>query len=90
MAFRASYSGLSQAVLLAPGVTKAWSVKAIIAHVTTWEEEALKHLPAILEGRKPPRYSVVYGGIDAYIGERDWRQAIAEQRAQGRECALMG
>jgi hypothetical protein len=64
MAFRESYAGLSQAVLLAAGVTKAWSVKDIIAHVTTWEEEALKHLPAILEGRKPPRYSVVYGGID--------------------------
>jgi hypothetical protein len=65
-AFRESYAGLSQAVLLTPGVTKAWSVKDIIAHVTTWEEEALKHLPAILEGRKPPRYSIVYGGIDAF------------------------
>ena len=34
--------------------------------MTTWEEEALKHLPAILDGRKPPRYSVTYGGIDAF------------------------
>ena len=49
-----------------PGVTGAWSVRDIIAHVTTWEEEALKHLPAILEGRRPPRYSVTYGGIDAF------------------------
>jgi hypothetical protein len=65
-AFRESYAGLSQSILLAPGVTKAWSIKDIIAHVTTWEEEALKHLPAILEDRKPPRYSVVYGGIDAF------------------------
>jgi hypothetical protein len=65
-AFRDSYAGLSQSVLLEPGVTKAWSVKDIIAHVTTWEEEALKHLPAILEGQRPPRYSVVYGGIDAF------------------------
>ena len=55
-----------EAALLEPGVTKAWSVKDIIAHVTTWEEEALKHLPGILEGRRPPRYSVVYGGIDAF------------------------
>ena len=30
------------------GVTGSWSVKDIIAHVTTWEEEALKHLPLIL------------------------------------------
>lgn len=49
-----------------PGVTKAWSVRDIIAHVTTWEEEALKHLPAILAGRKPPRYSVTYRGIDRF------------------------
>ena len=25
-----------------------WSVKDILAHVTTWEEEALKYLPLIL------------------------------------------
>jgi hypothetical protein len=65
-AFRDSYAGLSVSVLLEPGVTQAWSVKDIIAHVTTWEEEALRHLPAVLEGRRPPRYSVMYGGIDAF------------------------
>jgi len=66
LAFRASYAGLSEAELLEPGVTGAWSIRDIIAHVTTWEEEALKHLPAVLEGRRPPRYSVTYGGIDAF------------------------
>ena len=66
VAFKDSYAGLSQSDILEPGVTKAWSVRDIIAHVTTWEEEALKHLPAILEGRRPPRYSVTYGGIDAF------------------------
>ena len=65
-AFKASYAGLSDSELLKPGVTGAWSVRDIIAHVTTWEEEALKHLPLILEGGKPPRYSVTYGGIDAF------------------------
>ena len=64
--FTSAYAGLSDAELLAPGVTKVWSVRDIIAHVTTWEEEAVKHLPAILEGRRPPRYSVLYGGIDAF------------------------
>ncbi len=34
--------------------------------MTWWEEEALKHLPLILTGAKPPRYSVTYGGIDAF------------------------
>lgn len=66
IAFTASYAGLSDAQLLEPGVTGAWSVRDIIAHVTTWEEEALQHLPAVLENRRPPRYSVTYGGIDAF------------------------
>jgi hypothetical protein len=66
MDFTSSYAGLSSAALLEPGVTRAWSVRDIIAHVTTWEEEALKHLPAILEGGRPPRYSTAYGGIDAF------------------------
>lgn len=66
LAFRASYAGLSDAQLLEPGVTGAWSIRDIIAHVTTWEEEALNHLPAVLENRRPPRYSVTYGGIDAF------------------------
>src|SRR5438132_7225363 len=52
--------------MLEPGVTGAWSVRDIIAHVTTWDEEALKHLPLVLKGGKPPRYSLTYGGIDAF------------------------
>jgi hypothetical protein len=48
-----------------PGIAGAWSVKDILAHVTTWEEEALKYLPLIIEGRRPPRY-ITYGGIDAF------------------------
>lgn len=66
LAFLASYAGLSDTELLEPGVTGAWSVRDIIAHVTTWEEEAIKHLPLVLAGGKPPRYSVAYGGIDAF------------------------
>jgi hypothetical protein len=61
-----SYAGLSDSELLEPGVTGDWSVRDIIAHVTWWEEEALTHLPAILAGRRPPRYSTTYGGIDAF------------------------
>src|SRR5882672_5640041 len=64
--FRESYAGLSGSQLIAPGVTGNWSVKDILAHVTTWEEEALKHLPLILRGEKPPRYSIAYGGINAF------------------------
>jgi len=46
-------------------VTGDWSVKDILAHVTTWEGEALTHLPLIIAGGRPPRY-VTYGGIDAF------------------------
>ena len=66
VAFQQSYAGLSDAELLEPGVSGAWSVKDIIAHVTWWEEEALTHLPHIAAGGRPPRYSVTYGGIDAF------------------------
>jgi len=68
-----SYAGLSDAELTEPGVTGAWSVKDIIAHVTVWEEEALTHLPAILEGMKPPRYSVTHGGINAFNAQMTQR-----------------
>jgi hypothetical protein len=66
LAFNASYAGLSEAQLMQAGVTGAWSVRDIIAHVTTWEDEALTHLPLILEDGTPPRYSVQHGGIDAF------------------------
>src|SRR5918994_1438050 len=64
--FKESYADLSDAQMMEPGVTGHWSVKDILAHVTWWEEEALKHLPLILKGGRPPRYSVTYGGIDAF------------------------
>lgn len=66
VAFRTSYLGLSEPQLSVPGVVGNWSVRDIIAHVTTWEEEALKHLPLIMKDGKPPRYSVTYGGINAF------------------------
>ncbi len=64
-ALKESYAGLSDPRLTEPGVTGEWSVKDILAHVTTWEREALKHLPLIIAGGRPPRY-VSYGGIDAF------------------------
>ncbi|MGH7605354.1 MAG: DUF305 domain-containing protein [Gemmatimonadaceae bacterium] len=64
--FEDSYDGLADEQLLVSGVTGQWSVRDIIAHVTWWEEEALKHLPLIRTGGRPPRYSVKYGGINAF------------------------
>jgi Protein of unknown function (DUF1706) len=72
--FHESYSGLSDSQMLNSGVTGDWSVRDILAHVTTWEQEALTHLPTILEGGKPPRYSVTHGGINGF------NRIMAEQK----------
>ena len=64
--FEESYAGLSPEQLMTPNVTGKWSVRDIIAHVTWWEEEALKHMPLILEGGTAPKYSDKYGGIDDF------------------------
>jgi hypothetical protein len=61
-----SCAGLTEQQLAEPGVAGDWSVKDILAHVTTWEEEALEQLPVIAQGGKTRRYSVSYGGIDAF------------------------
>ena len=65
-ALKEAYAGLPEARLTEAGVAGEWSVKDILAHVTTWEEEALKHLPLIIKGGRPLRYSIKYGGIDAF------------------------
>lgn len=86
--FQESYAGLSEAQLLMPGVAGTWSVRDIIAHVTWWEEEALKHLPVIHEGKRPPRYSVTYGGINAFnalMTEQRRRLSVAEVLRQHHE-----
>jgi hypothetical protein len=64
--FEESYAGLPESRLMIPRVTGEWSVRDIIAHVTWWEEETLKYLPVIRAGGASPRYSVTYGGIDAF------------------------
>lgn len=62
----ASLDGLSNAQMLEPGVVGDWSVKDILAHVTTWELETLKHLPEIAAGKPQQRYKDAYGGLDAF------------------------
>lgn len=93
-AFNASYAGLTDEQLVQPGVTGDWSVKDILAHVSWWEEESLKHLPLILQGERPPRYSVLYGGIDAFnaLMAEQWRTiSLAEvrERADATHRTLM-
>ena len=87
-AFHEAYAGLTGDELLIPGVTGAWSVRDLIAHVTWWDAEALKHLPLILDGGRPARYSVTYGGIDAFnalMTERKAGLSLAEVRREAVE-----
>jgi hypothetical protein len=84
VAFEQSYAGLSDAYLAEPGVAGDWSVKDVLAHVTTWEEEALTHLPLIIAGGRPPRYAAS-GGIDAFnarMTERKRALSLSEIRRQ--------
>jgi hypothetical protein len=84
-AFTDSFADLPDARLTEPGVTGDWSVKDLLAHVSIWEDEAIKHLPHIIAGGRPPRYSVTYGGIDAFNAQMIARRSalsLAEVRQQ--------
>ena len=86
--FHESYAGLSDLELTEPGVTGEWSVRDIVSHVTTWEQEALTHLPTILKGEKPPRYSITHGGINAFnraMTEQNRSLGLAEVRRQAKD-----
>jgi hypothetical protein len=86
--FQESYAGLSDLQLTEPGVTGEWSVRDIVTHVTTWEQEALTHLATILKGEKPPRYSITHGGINAFnrtMTEQNRGLGLAEVRRQAKD-----
>ena len=61
-----SIEGLSKDELRRPGVVGDWSVKDLLAHISTWEEEGLHHLPTVAEGKKPPTYASKYGSLDGF------------------------
>jgi hypothetical protein len=65
-AFTESFAGLSGRAMETPGGIGDWSVKDLIAHVTTWEEESLTHLPGIADGVRQPTYASAFGGLDAF------------------------
>jgi len=66
-AFQESYAGLSEADMQRRGViAEGWTVKDVLAHVTTWEQEALNSLPLLARGEKPPRYKDRYGGLNEF------------------------
>ena len=65
MTFRESFTGLTNAMLMESGAVGQWLVRDVLAHISTWEEEAIKAFTLILDGKPVPRYRQ-YGGIDAF------------------------
>jgi hypothetical protein len=90
-AFNQACDGLPDAALMEAGVVEDWSVKDLMLHIATWEEEALKALPVIMEGKRPPRY----GGVDRFNAEQsaDWgarTPAEAKEAMQTSHRRLLG
>ena len=65
-ALLSAFQGLSPEQMKRAGVTETWSVKDILGHVTTWEQEALQALPDIQAGKPAPDYLQLFGGIDGF------------------------
>jgi hypothetical protein len=80
--FLKCFEGLTDSMLGESGVVGYWSIRDVMAHMTTWEEEALKALPLILEGRPLPRYTR-YGGIDAFNArEQERKRSLSLERVK--------
>ena len=69
-AFTGAWAGLPEDAATAHPVVGDWSLKDVLAHVTTWEGEALKALPLVIEGKRTPRYR----GIDRFNAEQSARK----------------
>jgi hypothetical protein len=84
-ALLASIEGLTDEAMVRPGVVEQWSVKDILAHITTWEEEGLHHLPTVAQGRKAPTYASKYGSLDGFNAlkfEENQRRSLDEVLAR--------
>ena len=83
--FQDSLASLPEEGYLESGVVGQWSLRDLLVHVASWEEEALKAIPIILEGGRLPRYSALYGGIDAFnaqVQEAKRGLSLTEARAE--------
>ena len=66
-----SLEGLSESDLLEPNVVGAWSLKDLLGHITSWEQETLQMVEEKLAGGEPNLYP--------YIVDQ-WNAAQAEQK----------
>ncbi|MFC1995652.1 DinB family protein [Chloroflexota bacterium] len=73
MTFIESFAGLTDDMLMESGAVGQWSVRDVLAHISTWEEEAIKVFPLILDGKPLPLYRQC-GGIDAFNAREQERK----------------
>ena len=66
--------GLSRKEMLEPVFDGGWSVKDLLGHVTTWEEEAIKAMDLMAKGQPQPRYRQ-YGGVDGFNARESGKKA---------------
>ena len=69
--FLKSFEGLPVSALLEPNVVGQWSVRDVLAHITTWDEEKLKILLLLLEGKSLHRR---YSSFDAFNAREQERK----------------
>ena len=75
-----SLDGLSQKEMEKPVFDGGWSVKDLLGHLTTWEEEAIKAMDLMARGQPQPRYRQ-YGGIDGFnAGESEKKAGLSSGR----------
>jgi len=65
--------GLSDEVMLVPGVIGDWSVKDILSHLSQWEAELVKLLWQAQQGIRPTGLRYTQEEVDAV--NADWREA---------------
>lgn len=78
-----SFAGLPEAAMSEPGVVGDWSAKDLLGHVTTWEEEALQALTALVDGRR----SLGYRRVNRLNAERVGRKKDMAQAREVEETA---
>ncbi|MSQ40488.1 MAG: ClbS/DfsB family four-helix bundle protein [Dehalococcoidia bacterium] len=65
-----SLKGLSDEHLQAPNVVGVWSLKDLLGHITSWEEEALQMVQEKLAGGEPNFYPYIVDERNAQQVER--------------------
>ncbi len=65
-----SLKGLSDEEFQAPNVVGAWSLKDLLGHITSWEEETLQMVQEKLAGGEPNFYPYIIDQWNAQQAER--------------------